>query len=119
MCHLPLALNCGVARDVSVSMGLFRKPHLTFAVAATSALLAALLIDHGIVAAVGTEVAADGVLRHHHRVQPQRAIAAVASISMTASAVARRLLPNAALPNASRSVREAAAEFEKRLQPGR
>src|SRR5262245_18244221 len=51
---------------------------LALAVAASGALLAALLIDHRVVAAVGAEVAADGVLRHHHRTQPHmlRAIAA-------------------------------------------
>src|SRR6478672_1509670 len=98
MCHLPVALDCGVARDVSVSMGLFRKPHLTLTIAATGALLAALLVDQRIVAAAGAKVAADGVLRHQHRVQPWRAVCTrTIAVGMASGAIARRLLPDAAL----------------------
>ena len=50
---------------------------LAFAIAATDALLAALLVAHGVVATLRTEVAGDAIGRQHHRIHSWQMAAAI------------------------------------------
>src|SRR5690242_15955768 len=53
------------------------KPPSTFAIAATDALLAALLIAHGVVATLCAEVASNAIGRQHHGVKARQMTAAI------------------------------------------
>ena len=51
---------------------------LAFAIAATDALLAALLVAHGVVATLRAEVAGHAIGREHHGVEAWQMVAAIA-----------------------------------------
>ena len=53
------------------------KPPSTFAIAATDALLAALLVAHGVVATLRAEVAGHAIRRQHHGIEARHMVAAI------------------------------------------